>query len=62
MALPGQVAAGQQLREARITPDGLDGDRRYAIFDVDTGIGCLAVGATVSRPGAVAIGDELRRE
>lgn len=39
---PVKSLQGQQLREARITPDGLDGDRRYAIFDVDTGIGLTA--------------------
>jgi uncharacterized protein len=36
---PVKSLQGERLHEASVTADGLDGDRRYAIFDLDTGLG-----------------------
>jgi uncharacterized protein YcbX len=33
---------GEQLDSAEVTPDGLEGDRRYAIYDLETGFGLTA--------------------
>lgn len=39
---PVKSLQGEQLDEARIGPEGVDGDRRFAIFDVATGYGLTA--------------------
>ncbi len=39
---PVKSLQGERLREALVTADGLDGDRRYAIFDLGTGLGLTA--------------------
>jgi uncharacterized protein YcbX len=36
---PVKSLQGERLDAAMVTGDGLDGDRRYAIFDLDTGLG-----------------------
>ena len=36
---PVKSLQGERLHEVSVTPDGLDGDRRHAIFDLDTGLG-----------------------
>ena len=36
---PVKSLKGERLEEAAVTADGLHGDRRYAIFDLDTGLG-----------------------
>jgi uncharacterized protein YcbX len=39
---PVKSLQGEPLAAAMLTADGLDGDRRYAIFDLDTGLGLTA--------------------
>ena len=39
---PVKSLQGEQLDEVVVTADGFDGDRRYAIFDLDTGLGLTA--------------------
>jgi len=39
---PVKSLQGERLDAAIVTGDGLDGDRRYAIFDLDTGLGLTA--------------------
>jgi len=39
---PVKSLQGERLPTAMLTADGLDGDRRYAIFDADTGLGLTA--------------------
>lgn len=39
---PVKSLQGERLDEAIVTTDGIDGDRRYAIFDLDTGHGLTA--------------------
>jgi uncharacterized protein len=39
---PVKSLQGERLDAAMVTADGLDGDRRYAIFDLDTGLGLTA--------------------
>ncbi len=39
---PVKSLQGERLDAAMVTGDGLDGDRRYAIFDLDTGLGLTA--------------------
>lgn len=39
---PVKSLCGEWLDEARIGPEGVEGDRRYAIFDVATGFGLTA--------------------
>lgn len=39
---PVKSLQGEQLDAVPVTPDGLEGDRRYAIFDVETGLGLTA--------------------
>ncbi len=39
---PVKSLQGEQLDAVVVTGDGLDGDRRYAIFDLDTGLGLTA--------------------
>ena len=39
---PVKSLQGEQLERADLTEDGVDGDRRYAIFDLDTGLGLTA--------------------
>ena len=39
---PVKSLQGERVREALVTADGLDGDRRYAIFDLGTGMGLTA--------------------
>lgn len=39
---PVKSLQGERLPGALVTIDGLDGDRRYAIFDLDTGLGLTA--------------------
>ena len=39
---PVKSLQGERLATAKLTADGLDGDRRYAIFDPDTGLGLTA--------------------
>jgi uncharacterized protein YcbX len=36
---PVKSLQGERLDEVTVTPDGLDGDRRFAIFDLHTGFG-----------------------
>lgn len=36
---PVKSLQGERLQEAIVTPDGVLGDRRYAIFDLETGLG-----------------------
>lgn len=39
---PVKSLQGEQLQSVRLTADGLDGDRRYAIYDVESGLGLTA--------------------
>jgi len=39
---PVKSLQGEQLTSALVTPDGLEGDRQYAIYDVATGLGLTA--------------------
>jgi uncharacterized protein YcbX len=39
---PVKSLQGERLEEALITPDGVDGDRRFALYDVATGFGLTA--------------------
>jgi uncharacterized protein YcbX len=39
---PVKSLQGEPLQEAAITPDGIDGDRRFALYDVATGFGLTA--------------------
>ncbi|MGA8219145.1 MAG: MOSC N-terminal beta barrel domain-containing protein [Solirubrobacterales bacterium] len=39
---PVKSLQGEQLGSAEVTRDGLEGDRRYAIYDVETGFGLTA--------------------
>jgi uncharacterized protein YcbX len=39
---PVKSLQGERLEAARLTPDGIDGDRRFAIYDVATGFGLTA--------------------
>ena len=39
---PVKSLQGERVDSVRITPEGLDGDRRFAIFDVTTGFGLTA--------------------
>jgi len=39
---PVKSLQGERLHQALVTAHGLDGDRRYAIFDVGTGLGLTA--------------------
>jgi uncharacterized protein len=39
---PVKSLQGERLDAAEITPEGVDGDRRFALFDVDTGFGLTA--------------------
>ena len=39
---PVKSLQGERLEEALVTPDGIDGDRRFAIYDVATGFGLTA--------------------
>jgi MOSC domain-containing protein len=39
---PVKSLQGEQLDAVVVTADGFDGDRRYAIFDLDTGLGLTA--------------------
>jgi uncharacterized protein YcbX len=39
---PVKSLGGEQVDEVAVTPDGLTGDRRFAIFDADTGYGLTA--------------------
>lgn len=39
---PVKSLQGELLQSASLTPEGIDGDRRFAIFDVDTGFGLTA--------------------
>ena len=39
---PVKSLQGEQLDSAEVTRDGLEGDRRYAIYDVETGFGLTA--------------------
>jgi len=39
---PVKSLQGERLEEATITPDGIAGDRRFAIFDAETGLGLTA--------------------
>jgi MOSC domain-containing protein len=39
---PVKSLQGERLDAAMVTGKGLDGDRRYAIFDLDTGLGLTA--------------------
>jgi uncharacterized protein YcbX len=39
---PVKSLQGEQLDSAQVTCDGLEGDRRYAIYDVETGFGLTA--------------------
>jgi uncharacterized protein YcbX len=36
---PVKSMLGEQLEEVRVTSDGLEGDRRFALFDAETGVG-----------------------
>src|SRR5690348_2489786 len=36
---PVKSLQGERLESVTVTPDGLDGDRRYAIFDPSSGLG-----------------------
>ena len=39
---PVKSLQGERLTEVRVTADGLEGDRRFAIFDLQTGLGLTA--------------------
>ena len=39
---PVKSLQGEQMDSSTITPEGLDGDRRFALFDVQTGFGLTA--------------------
>jgi hypothetical protein len=39
---PVKSLQGERLESARVTPDGIEGDRRYAIYDLATGFGLTA--------------------
>ena len=39
---PVKSLQGERLEEARIGPDGIEGDRRFALYDVATGFGLTA--------------------
>ena len=60
---PVKSLQGERLATAMLTADGLDGDRRWAIFDLDTGLGLTArrvpqllfASATLTRDGHVRI-------
>ena len=39
---PVKSLQGERLDAVRVTPDGLEGDRRFAIFDLETGFGLTA--------------------
>lgn len=39
---PVKSLQGEQLDSAAVTPDGLEGDRRFAIYDTETGVGLTA--------------------
>ncbi len=39
---PVKSLQGEQLDQVAVTPDGFEGDRRYAIYDVETGFGLTA--------------------
>ena len=39
---PVKSLLGEPLDSVRVTPDGFDGDRRFAIYDVETGFGLTA--------------------
>jgi uncharacterized protein YcbX len=60
---PVKSLQGERLATAMLTDDGLDGDRRYAIFDLDTGLGLTArrvpellfASATLTRDGHLRI-------
>jgi uncharacterized protein len=39
---PVKSLLGERLDSVRITPDGFDGDRRFAIYDLETGFGLTA--------------------
>ena len=39
---PVKSLQGERLDAAEITPEGVDGDRRFALFDVETGFGLTA--------------------
>ena len=42
MRYPVKSLQGERLEAALVTPDGVDGDRRFAIYDVATGFGLTA--------------------
>lgn len=60
---PVKSLQGERLHEALVSADGIDGDRRYAIFDLDTGLGLtgrrvpelLFASATLTADGGVRI-------
>jgi len=39
---PVKSLQGEQLDSVAVTGDGLEGDRRFAIYDVETGFGLTA--------------------
>src|SRR5947209_2406793 len=39
---PVKSLQGERLESATVTPDGIEADRRYALFDVETGFGLTA--------------------
>ena len=39
---PVKSLLGERLDSVRVTPDGFDGDRRFAIYDMETGFGLTA--------------------
>lgn len=39
---PVKSLLGEQLDSVRVTPDGFEGDRRFAIYDLETGFGLTA--------------------
>jgi uncharacterized protein YcbX len=39
---PVKSLLGERLDQARLTPDGIEGDRRFALYDVATGFGLTA--------------------
>ena len=60
---PVKSLQGERLATAMLTADGIDGDRRWAIFDLDTGLGLTArrvpqllfASATLTRDGHARI-------
>ena len=55
---PVKSLQGERLEKAAVTTAGLEGDRRFALFDVDTGFGLTARRVPELLFGAARLGDD----